>query len=63
MVRDAVVSEEVGVARGDDPFAGEQPRVAMIGVEPVPAPRVVAEHDLRAKRADPPSHLGPLLEP
>ena len=52
MVGDAVFGEEVRVAGGDDAVAGEQAGVAMIGMQAVPLPRVVAEHDLGTEFPD-----------
>ncbi len=48
MVGESVVSEEVGIAGRHDAFAGEQPGVAMIGMEAVALPRIVAQHHLRS---------------
>ena len=47
-----MLGEEVRVAGGDDGVAHEEPGVAVIGVQPVALPRVVAEHDIRAQLAD-----------
>ena len=41
-----VLRKEVRVARRDDRIAGDQSRGAVIRVEAVPLPRVVAEHDI-----------------
>ena len=50
------------VARGHDAFDGQVAGVAVIGVEPVPAPRVVPEHDVGPVLADPVGDLPPLAE-
>ena len=42
----AVLGEEVRVAGGDDGVAHEEPGGAVVGVQPVALPRVVAEDDL-----------------
>ena len=52
MVGKSVISEEVGIAGRHDAFAREQPGMAMIGMEAVPLPGVVAQHDLRSQFAD-----------
>ena len=54
---EVVLGEEVGVARGDDGVADQPAGVAVIGMEPVALPRVVAEHDLRLQLADDSHHL------
>ena len=52
VVGEAVLREEVRIAGGDDRVAHEPPGVAVVGVQAVPLPRVVAEHDVRPQRAD-----------
>ena len=44
------------------PFAGEQAGVAMVGMQPVPPPRVVAEDDVGSQHPNPSRDLGPLRE-
>ena len=63
VVRQLLLGEEVRVARRDHPFDGEQPRVPVIGVQPVPLPRVVSEHHRGLEPADPVGHLPPLAQP
>ena len=48
----AVLAEEVRVARRDDAVARQQAGVAVVGMQPVALPRIVAEHDLGAQLAD-----------
>ncbi len=50
--RETVIAEEVRVAGGDDALARELAGVAVIGVQAVALPGIVAEHDLWAQRAD-----------
>ncbi len=56
---EALLGEEVRVAGGDDALAGQETGVAVVGVEPVALPRVVAEHHLGPQLAEHPAHLGP----
>ena len=60
VVGEPLLGEEVRVAGGDDAVAGEQAGVAVVGVEPVALPRVVAEHDVGLQPADPVRDLPPL---
>ena len=53
VVGDALVGEEERVAGRDDAVDGEPAGVAVVGVQPVAPPRVVAEHDVGLQRADP----------
>ncbi len=48
MRQEILIGEEVGIACGDDGIGDDEPRVAVVGVEAVAAPRVVGEHDLGA---------------
>ncbi len=52
VVGEAVVSEEVRIARGDDALARKEASVAVIRVDPVPLPRVMAEDNIRSNDAD-----------
>ena len=52
VVRDPVLLEEVRIACGDHGVAREQSGVAVIGVQAITLPRIVAEHDLRAQLSD-----------
>ena len=58
--------EEVRVARGDDAVDGQPARVTVVGVQAVPLPRVVTEHDVgsdsRMRRADQRPLVRPALE-
>ncbi len=58
----ALVGEEERIARADDALDGEVPGVAVVRMEPVALPGVVAEHDLRTERPDDPGDLRPLGE-
>ena len=49
---EAVLGEEVRIAGGDDGVAHEPAGVAVVGVQPVALPRVVAEHDVGPQLAD-----------
>ena len=62
MVGELLLGEEVRVARGDDAVAREEPGVAVVGVQPVALPRVVAEHDLGPQAPDPVRHLPALAQ-
>ena len=57
VVGEALLGEEVRVAGGDHAVDGEEPGVAVVGVEPVALPRVVAEHDVGPQPPDPVGHL------
>ena len=57
VVGEALLGEEVRVAGGDDAVAGQQAGMAMVGVEAVALPRIVAEHDVGPQQADDPGHL------
>ena len=46
MVRQAMLRKEARVARGHNALARQQSRMAMVRVEAIPLPRVVAQHDL-----------------
>ncbi len=63
VVGERLLGEEVRVARGHDPLDGEQPGVAVVGVEAVALPRVVAEHHGGPQRADPVGDLPALPQP
>ena len=52
-----MLGEEVRIAGGDDGVAHQPAGVAVVGVQAVPLPRVVAEHDLRSQLADDPGDL------
>ena len=52
-----VLGEEVRVAGGHDAVAHEPAGVAMVGVEAVALPRIVAEHDLRSQLANDPHDI------
>ena len=58
MVSDTVFREVVRIAGGDDAITREQAGVAMVGVQAVALPRVVAEHDIRAELDGSPGQLG-----
>ena len=60
--RVAELGEEEGVAGGDDPVGHEETRVAVIGMQAVPLPRVVAEDDVRLQPADAGGDLEALAE-
>ena len=62
VVGEALLGEEVRVAGGHDAVDGEEAGVAVVGVEPVALPRVVAEHDGGPQRADPVGHLPALAQ-
>jgi hypothetical protein len=47
-----VLAEEVRIAGGDDGVAGQQSGVAVVGVQPVPLPRIVPEHHVGTKLTD-----------
>ncbi len=53
VVRQILVGEEERIAGGDDAVDGEPAGVAVIGVQPVALPRIVAEHDVGTQLADP----------
>ena len=53
---EALVGEEVRVAGGDDAVDGEPAGGAVVGVEAVALPRVVAEHDVGAELTDHAGH-------
>ena len=53
MGREVLVGEEVGIACGDDRIGDEEAGVAVVGVESVATPRVVAEHHVGPDRANP----------
>ncbi len=57
MVGDSVLWEEVRVAGGHDALAGEQAGVAMIGMQPISLPRVVAEHHVGPELSDRERHV------
>jgi len=57
MVIKAVLGEEVRVPSGDDGVARQPAGVTVVGMEPVPLPRVVPEHDVRAEAANDPCHV------
>ena len=60
VVGERLLGEEVRVARRHDALDGEEAGVAVVGVEPVALPRVVAEHDGGLELPDPVRHLPPL---
>ena len=60
VVGERLLGEEVRVARRHDALDGEEPGVAVVGVQPVALPRVVAEHDGGPQLPDPVRHLPPL---
>ena len=62
MVSQSVFGVEVRVACGHDALACEKPSVAVIGMEAVSLPRVVAEDDLRFDFANDPGDLAPFVE-
>ena len=53
VVGERLLGEEVGVPRGHDTFDGEEAGVAVVGVQAVALPGVVAEHDRGLELADP----------
>src|SRR5207245_3684404 len=59
---DVVLREEVRIPRSDHPVGDEEAGVAMVGMEAVTLPRVVAEHDRGTGPADPPGHPLSLLD-
>ena len=50
------------IARSHDALHGEQARVSVVGVEPVPLPWVMSEHDRGLELPDPVRHLPPLAQ-
>ena len=62
VVGEVLLGEEVRVAGRDHALHGQQPGVAVVGVEPVALPGVVAEHDGGPQPADPVRHLPPLSQ-
>ena len=58
-----VLAVEVRIARRHHPFAQQQPGVAVVGVQPIALPRVVAEHDVRTQLTDHTRHPAAQLEP
>jgi len=52
----------VGVPGGDDALHGQEPGVAVVGMQPVALPGIVAEHHVGPGLPDDPAHLGPLLQ-
>ncbi len=60
--RQAQLGEEVGIAGGHQRIEGEEAGRPVIGVEPVPAPRIVAQQRVRPEPADDPGHLPPLVD-
>ena len=58
---DGLVWEELRVPGRNDPVCGQPAGVAVIGVQAVPFPRIMAEDHVRFGPADPQRHLGPLL--
>ena len=63
MRREVLLGEVVVITGGDDPVERQPPGVAMVGVEPVPLPRIVAQHDVRPGPADRLANQGPLGQP
>ena len=57
VVGEPVLGEEVRIARRDDGVAHEPSSVAVVGVQPVPLPRVMPHHDLRPQLTDDARHL------
>ena len=60
---EARLSEEVRVARGHGAVGDEEAGVAVVGVQAVAAPRVVAEHHVGLQATDPVGQLTPLGQP
>ncbi len=59
MRRETLIGVEVGIARGDDGAGDDEPRRAVVGMEAVPAPGVVGQHDLGTDEAQQPGDLPP----
>ena len=59
VVRAAEAGEEVRVTGRDDPVDGQPAGVAVVGMEPVALPRVVAEHERRPHLSGSPRTRGP----
>ena len=53
VVGHAVLAEEVRIPGRDDPLAREEARMTVIGMQSVPPPGIVPEHDVWAEHADP----------
>jgi hypothetical protein len=52
----------VRVTGGHDALHGQKPGVAVVGMEAVALPGVMAEHDVGSSLPDHPAHLGPLRQ-
>ncbi len=59
MRHEILIGEEVGIARGDDGVGDDEPRRAVVGMEAVPAPGVVGQHDIGTDEAQQPGDLPP----
>ena len=57
-----LLGKEVRVARGHNSVRDEEAGVAVIGVDPVPLPRIVTEDDVRSHAPDPRAHLPALAD-
>ena len=49
-----LIGEEVGIARGGDGVGDDEPGGAVVGMEAIPAPRVVGQHDIGTDEAQQP---------
>ena len=63
MGRFGEIGEELRIAGGDHPVGEEPAGVAVIGVQPVPAPRIVSEDHVGAHPPDHLAHLAALDDP
>src|SRR4051795_10950671 len=63
MRRELLLREELGIACGHDGVGGEEPRMAMIGMDAIATPRVMAEHDIGLEPPDPVRDLPSLAQP
>ena len=58
--RQALLGKEVWVAGGHDALHGQKAGVAVVGMEAVALPGIMAEHDVGSDLPDHPADLGPL---